>query len=111
MTIARRIDKSLPTLHRDAELVVYRVAQEALTNVVRHGTCGEARLELRRLRGTVQLEVMDRGVGFDPRQVPEGAGIRGMRERALLAGATLDVESTSGAGTLVRLRVPAPPAP
>jgi two-component system sensor histidine kinase UhpB len=111
LTIARRIDRSLPALDRDAELVVYRVAQEALTNVVRHGSCGEARLELRRLRGAVQLEVVDRGLGFDPKQVPEGAGIRGMRERALLAGATLDVQSASGAGTAVRLRVPASPAP
>jgi two-component system sensor histidine kinase UhpB len=106
MTIARRIDRSLPPMQADAELVVYRVAQEALTNVLRHADCAEARLELRRLDGAVQLEVADRGTGFDPARVSESAGIRGMRERALLAGAALDIESRPAVGTTVRLRVP-----
>jgi two-component system, NarL family, sensor histidine kinase UhpB len=87
------------------------VAQEALTNVLRHADCGEARLELRRVERGVLLEVADAGGGFDPRQVPEGAGIRGMRERALLAGAAIEIQSVPGAGTRVRLRVPAQPEP
>jgi two-component system, NarL family, sensor histidine kinase UhpB len=104
--IERRIDRSLPALHPDAELVVYRVAQEALTNAVRHGACKKARLELRRLDGAVRLQVTDAGAGFVPDRVPEGAGIRGMRERALLAGGELEVESAPGVGTTVTLRVP-----
>jgi two-component system sensor histidine kinase UhpB len=108
VTIERRIARSLPPLHRDAELVVYRVAQEALTNALRHADRSAVRLELCELEGGVQLEVADTGAGFDPRHVPEGAGIRGMRERALLAGAALEIESAPGAGTTVRLRVPAP---
>jgi len=111
VAIERRVDASLPPLHPDAELVVYRVAQEALTNVLRHADCGEARLELRRVERGVLLEVADAGGGFDPRQVPEGAGIRGMRERALLAGAAIEIQSVPGAGTRVRLRVPAQPEP
>jgi two-component system, NarL family, sensor histidine kinase UhpB len=107
VTIKRRIDRSLPPLHADAELVVYRVAQEALTNVLRHADCGEARLELRGVEGAVQLEVSDAGRGFDPGRVPESAGIRGMRERAVLVGAALDIESRPRVGTSVRLRVPA----
>jgi two-component system, NarL family, sensor histidine kinase UhpB len=55
----------------------------------------------------VELEVFDAGSGFDADEVPEGAGIRGMRERALLAGAALSIQSSRGVGTLVRLRVPA----
>jgi two-component system sensor histidine kinase UhpB len=106
ITIERRIDRSLPGMQSDVELVVYRVAQEALTNVLRHADCGAARLELRRVQWGVQLEVSDAGRGFDPGQVPESAGIRGMRERALLVGAALDIESRPGAGTIVRLRVP-----
>jgi two-component system sensor histidine kinase UhpB len=106
ITIARRIDGSLPPLPPDAELVVYRVAQEALTNVLRHADCGEARLELRRVEGAVQLAVADRGRGFDPGQVPESAGIRGMRERALLVGAALEIMSSPAVGTTVRLRIP-----
>lgn len=110
ITIVRRIDTGLPSLPPDAELVVYRVAQEALTNVMRHGECPRARLELRRVRGCVELQVVDRGAGFEPARVSEGAGIRGMRERALLAGATLELVSAPGAGTTVSLRLPVPDA-
>jgi two-component system sensor histidine kinase UhpB len=108
--VTRRIDTRLPALAPDAELVVYRVAQEALTNVLRHGNCGHALLELRQTRGGVELVVSDDGAGFDPRDVPEGAGIRGMRERALLTGAGLDVSSAPGEGTRVRLSVPSVPS-
>jgi two-component system, NarL family, sensor histidine kinase UhpB len=111
MRIVRRIEKPLPPLHRDAELVVYRVAQEALTNAARHGGCGEARLELRGRPDAVQLEIADSGAGFDRAEVAEGAGIRGMRERALLVRATLEVDSAAGTGTTVRLLVPAQTAP
>jgi two-component system sensor histidine kinase UhpB len=111
MRIVRRIDRSLPMLHHDVELVVYRVAQEALTNAARHGRCRDARLELRSRPQAVELEVADAGVGFDRGEVPEGAGIRGMRERALLIRATLDVESAAGEGTRIRLLVPAQTAP
>jgi two-component system sensor histidine kinase UhpB len=107
LTVDRRIDASLPTLEAEAELVLYRVAQEALTNVVRHAGCAEASLALRRFEGRVELEVVDAGKGFVTDVVPEGAGIRGMRERALLIGAELEVESVPGGGTVVRLRCPA----
>ena len=110
MTIERRIDASLPALHPDAELAVYRIAQEALTNVARHSCCDEARLELRPLDGGVLLEVSDAGAGFDPAKIPEGAGIRGMRERALLAGGELEIEGAPRGGTTVRLRLPGPHA-
>jgi two-component system sensor histidine kinase UhpB len=106
VTIERRIDGQLPTLPADAELVLYRVAQEALTNVVRHAGCERARLTLRQVEASVELEVVDTGDGFDAGTVPEGAGIRGMRERALLVGAEVEIASTPGAGTKVRLRVP-----
>jgi two-component system sensor histidine kinase UhpB len=107
LRVERRIDRSLPPLRPDAELVVYRVAQEALTNVLRHAGCDDARLTLRAIEGAVELEVFDAGRGFEADEVPEGAGIRGMRERALLADAALTIQSSRGVGTRVRLRVPA----
>ena len=107
LRVERRIDRSLPPLCADAELVVYRVAQEALTNVLRHAGCDDARLTLRAIEGAVELEVFDAGRGFDADEIREGAGIRGMRERALLVGAALNIQSSRGAGTCVRLRVPA----
>ena len=106
MTIDRHIDGSLPALHPDAELVVYRIAQAALTNVLRHSGSARAGLSLHRGEDALQLEITDSGRGFNPAGAPEGGGIRGMRERALLAGATLDIESRPGEGTTVRLSVP-----
>jgi two-component system, NarL family, sensor histidine kinase UhpB len=95
----------LPALGHDTELVVYRVAQEALTNVVRHGHAGWVHLAMRREGEAVLLAVRDDGVGMHG--VVEGSGIRGMRERALLIGAHLDVRSARGQGTVVELRIPA----
>jgi len=107
--VSHRIDGALPRLGDDAELVVYRVAQEALTNVARHAGADAAELRLEAAPpGCVTLTVRDRGAGFDPAAIERGGerGIRGMRERAVLVDARLDVESAPGAGTTVRLVVP-----
>jgi len=104
--VRRRIEPSLPQLSQDEELVVYRVAQEALANVTRHARAREASLELTRQNGAVQLVVADGGAGFDPGQEPTGQGIRSMRERALTIGARLNITSAPNAGTSVRLTLP-----
>lgn len=106
VSIERRIDRAIPALSPEVELVMYRVAQEALTNALRHSECDSARLELSAARGTLELAVSDTGAGFDTTRVREGAGIRGMRERALLVGGDLELEALVGAGTVVRLRIP-----
>jgi two-component system sensor histidine kinase UhpB len=93
----------LPALGPDVEIVLYRVAQEALTNALRHADAGSIRVELEPDRnGGVRLEIVDDGRGFDP-AVGEGPGIRGMRERALSIGAGLSIESLRGVGVTVRL--------
>jgi two-component system sensor histidine kinase UhpB len=89
----------------EQELVVYRVAQEALTNGIRHGAARRAWLALRDGSGPVTLEVGDDGAGFDPATTERGTGLLGMSERAALIGARLDVESSPGHGTRVRLRI------
>jgi two-component system sensor histidine kinase UhpB len=92
----------------DAQLVVYRVAQEALANAARHS--GAKRLSVRLSRrpdAGVELEVTDDGRGFAFDQAERGLGIAGMRERALLVGGELTIESRPGHGTTVRLTVPA----
>lgn len=104
--IERRIDRRLP-LGADDELVVYRVAQEALTNVVRHSGARTASLTLRAGPENVTLCVADDGVGIAPAELDSSLGLRGMRERALLVGATLSIDSTPGKGTRVTLVVPA----
>lgn len=96
----------LPKLSPDAELVIYRVAQEALTNVARHS--GSTRVEFSLLPddGHLILSVRDYGRGLGRDHVP-GSGIRGMRERAALIGATLEIRnSDDGPGAELRLSVP-----
>jgi two-component system sensor histidine kinase UhpB len=103
LRIERRMSRRLPALSAEEELVVYRVAQEALTNVVRHSEARAARLEIAPRDGRVELTVRDEGSGFAPDGAPDGGGLRGMRERAVLVGATLAIESAEGEGTTVRL--------
>jgi two-component system sensor histidine kinase UhpB len=94
-------------LEDDVQLVVYRVAQEALTNAARHSEAGRVAVSLRRTGQGVELEVADDGRGFPFEQSERGLGIGGMRERALLIGAELTIESRPGHGTTVRLDIPA----
>jgi two-component system sensor histidine kinase UhpB len=105
--VERRIMPELPPLDPEEELVIYRVAQEALTNVVRHAEAPVAHLALDLGTARVELTVRDAGAGFDPVAATSGAGVVGMRERALLIGAELEVSSVVGEGTSVRLRLAA----
>ncbi|MFE1786142.1 HAMP domain-containing sensor histidine kinase [Streptomyces sp. NPDC059506] len=104
MTVRRRFPPGLPPLDREVELVLYRVAQEGLTNVARHAEASTAEVSLRRTADCVELRITDDGLG--PGIVREGAGIRGMRERALLVGARLSIGPRPGGGTEVLLQVP-----
>ncbi len=104
LRIARHLDRDLPQLSPEAELVLYRVLQESLTNVVRHAGTDAADVTLRTIDGRVVLTVSDDGVGITESE-EESNGIRGMRERAMLIGADLSVESGPDAGTCVRLEL------
>jgi two-component system, NarL family, sensor histidine kinase UhpB len=106
LDVSCRTPQRVPPLSRDAELVIYRVAQEALTNVARHSRSKRAELTLEADASAVALTVRDHGSGLDGDQVA-GSGIRGMRERAGLIGATLKVGNRDGdGGCEVRLAVP-----
>ncbi|WP_308298935.1 sensor histidine kinase [Streptomyces sp. GESEQ-35] len=106
LSVRHHVPGDLPALPEEAELVVYRVAQEALTNTARHAGAARAEIRFRRIADAVELVVRDNGKGLGT--APEGAGIGGMRERALLIGAALAVRpGPEGRGTDVRLRIPA----
>lgn len=104
LTVERHLDPELPPLGPDAELVVYRVAQEAITNALRHAAANRLSLSLRRIGGVARLRVADDGRGLG--NAIDGAGITGMRERALLAGARLSINAIPSGGTEVRLDIP-----
>jgi two-component system sensor histidine kinase UhpB len=98
------VDGALHVADPDAELVLYRVAQEALMNSLRHGACSRVAIELRRDNGAVVLRVTDDGAGLG--DAMSGAGIRGMRERSAMIGGRLRFTTPAAGGTAVELRVP-----
>ncbi len=101
------LDRRMP---REAELVLYRVGQEALSNISRHSAASEVVVTLRRDADLCILQVSDNGVGFDPaRMRPDadhGLGLVGMRERVAMIGGDLEVNSQPGTGTRITARIP-----
>lgn len=108
----RGMDCRLP---RETELALYRLGQEALSNVHRHARASTVQVLLERTGAVVTLEVSDDGVGFDPHHlhgdavrddVGRGMGLLGMRERIAIIGGQLSIESAPGLGATIRARVP-----
>jgi signal transduction histidine kinase len=91
----------------DMETAVYRIVQEALTNIIRHAQATRIDVLLKRRDGSLIVIVEDNGVGFDPKvQINGRLGMVGMQERATMLGGTLTIESVPGSGTTIFLEVP-----
>ena len=103
--VERRPEPDLP-LSDEQELVFYRVAQEALTNIAKHAGATRVVLQLMRADEGALLIVRDNGSGLAPSDVGSSHGIRGMRERAMLIGAQLTIDRPPDGGTEVRLLLP-----
>jgi two-component system, NarL family, sensor histidine kinase UhpB len=104
LRVHRWIDVSLPVMASDVELAIYRITQEALTNVMRHSNASEVTVALSRSDSELMLRVSDNGQGL-PAPLSEGGGLAGMRERAMLIGGELRIESEPGSGVAVSLRL------
>lgn len=98
------------SLDKQAELIVYRIVQETLNNIIKHAASEKIIIHLRYLQDELILEIVDNGIGFDctPLNHHEGygLGIKNMRNRARLIGAGFQISSTIGEGTCVSLRLP-----
>ena len=92
-------------LGSEAETTLYRIAQEALTNVAKHSGAKNVELIVERTADHVLLIVEDDGAGFDPGATTGGFGLLGMQERAALVGASLEIESAVGSGTTILVRM------
>lgn len=104
-SVQATLDERLPS---ELETTLYRVVQEALSNVVKHAGATEVSVFVARRGSSVVAIVEDDGAGFDAENVREDAlGLLGMRERLALVGGTLEIESANGAGTTVAAQVPA----
>ena len=100
------LDGPLDATPSDIALHFYRIAQEAIANAARHGRARRVAVTLRRTDRTVRLSVADDGIGFDPKASDRvGLGLRTMRHRARLVGASFSVESTRGQGTTISAEV------
>jgi two-component system sensor histidine kinase UhpB len=109
VAVEPRFDADLPPLSDEAEIAVYRVAQESLTNVARHAGATHVELSLERGARSVVLRVADDGRGFDEAAAAENGhgGLRGMRERAMLLGGAFAVTRRRRGGVEIRLELPA----
>jgi two-component system sensor histidine kinase UhpB len=105
--VDRHLEPPRLPLSEEQELVIYRVAQEAMTNVARHADATTVELRLERAGDQVVLTVRDDGRGLPPGAHGSSHGIRGMRERAMLIGAGLTIASAPDRGTEVQLTIPA----
>jgi two-component system sensor histidine kinase UhpB len=103
--VVRRLDARAPRLLPATELAVYRIAQESLTNAIRHANAARIELALERLPSRLRLSVADDGNGTVVDEM-HGSGIRGMRERALFVGGDLDIVAAPGRGVSVLLDIP-----
>jgi signal transduction histidine kinase len=100
-------DEAATRLIPDIENAIYRLVQEALTNVVKHSGADQVSIAVRESNGTVSVDVGDNGSGFDLTGATDGFGLVGMRERAELAGGRLAIASKRGEGTTVSAVLPA----
>ncbi len=98
-----------PDMSLEAKEALYRIAQEALHNIVKHAHADHCELSLFEHQGTIVLEVRDDGTGFDTSSTfPGHLGLHSMRERVIHLGGTLEVHSIPAEGTLVRAVLPIP---
>jgi NarL family two-component system sensor histidine kinase LiaS len=97
-------DGSVPS---EMQLALFRVAQEALSNIARHSHASAVQIRLEMDEQQVCLSIADNGQGFDPQRPVNGYGLKSMRERLSALNGHLDIQSVPGEGTTVQARCPA----
>ena len=104
------VSPSAVSLDRGVSTALFRILQEALTNVIRHAECSSVKIRLDLAGDPVRLVIEDDGRGARDEEIddPRSLGVLGMRERAALLGGTVEVEGVAGSGTTVRVAIPFP---
>jgi signal transduction histidine kinase len=106
VTVDLEIQLGDDRLPADVETTIYRIVQEALTNVTKHAAATRISILVTRTENTAVLVVEDDGEGFEPGQGGDGLGLTGMRERVALVGGRLKVETSTGSGTTIAAEIP-----
>jgi signal transduction histidine kinase len=97
---------NLPALSEEISITLYRIVQEAITNVVKHGHATEAHVSLSHDADCITLIIRDNGIGFDTMKTPKGVGLAGMEERLSLLGGRLEIASHRKHGTRLKAIIP-----
>jgi len=101
-----RIEGALAALPDPINIGLYRIVQEALTNVARHARASRVAIHLHRTDdGALRVGVTDNGVGFDPEAQSDGLGLAGMRERVVALGGAFALDSAPGKGVSIEVRL------
>ena len=108
IAVTLRLGKADPPVGEAASIALYRMVQEALTNIARHAHASAVHIEIRRHSNELVLTVQDNGVGFpDPLTYQEGShGLMGLRERAYMLGGELEIANATGGGGRISVRLP-----
>jgi signal transduction histidine kinase len=111
--LARHHGSAADRFEPELENAIYRVVQEALTNVAKHARAEQVRVRVAEVDASesIDIEIADDGVGFDPEVRSDGFGLTGMRERVELVGGRIELDSTPGSGTTLRVDIPVPREP
>lgn len=108
VAVSVRVDEKPISLPKSIELIAYRTAQEALTNISKHAQCTKVSIEISAREGALTLDVNDNGCGIEAadRSKPGSFGLRGLQERARTVGGWVDISSVAGSGTSIILTIP-----
>ncbi len=109
--IVHGFERSRADLPPEVALALYRILQEALTNVVRHAAATSVTVRLDRSGGRVRAAIEDDGCGFDANSAVRGIGLHSIRERVTLLGGTLGIDSAPGRGTVIEVQLPVSESP
>jgi len=103
-----RIDPENIMLDQDSSLTIFRIFQEALTNIIRHADAKEVTIALKDSDAFLEMEIADNGIGIQAHQVssPESIGLIGIRERARILGGRVTIFGSTGQGTTVKVFIP-----
>jgi signal transduction histidine kinase len=100
------LSTNMSRLSQSAEIALYRIVQEGLTNAAKYANATEIFIYLQKTGADIELDIRDNGTGFDPGRISSGLGLLGMRERASMLGARFYVKSLPNKGTEIQVRVP-----
>jgi signal transduction histidine kinase len=107
LTIELSVDRTDIPYSKDVSTAAFRIAQEALTNIIRHSKATSARIAARHVTGELQLDISDNGCGMDlTRSRRERLGLIGMAERAHMLGGSVEIDSAPGRGTRICVHLP-----